>query len=212
MVRNSVPAAIIHCCRAEEARMASGLTAGAIPGDTMALGQGEAYMVAPGVMPVRITVPRLEAADLVEVARMASAQRSNGAGGNRLENPFFGAITPPRTLFLDAPARDVENGKSDLVSAVSRAGARARVGDVLADQIIAMWRSGKKIPAIAKALYPPPVGQERLTGPRYYAATDEISEVLQEHTERMERLAQPALTVLPMPESPAGDSAEEEDR
>lgn len=208
MVRNSVPAAIIHCCRAEEARMASGLTAGAIPGDTMALGQGEAYMVAPGVMPVRITVPRLEAADLVEVARMAAAQRGNGAGGNRLENPFLGAITPPKTLFLDAPARDVENGESDLVSAVSRAGARARVGDALADQIIALFIEGRKIPAIAKALYPPKVGQERLTGPAYYKATDEVTEVIHEWSMARE---QPALTVTRI-ESPAGYSGEEEDR
>jgi hypothetical protein len=198
MVRDVLSAGIIHRCRTIDARMVSGMRSASLPEGINTLEQGEAVVFAPGVGPVRLNIPRLEADDLVEVARMAAAQRSNGASGNRLENPFFGAITPPKTLFLDAPTRDVGNGESDLVSGVSRAQARARVGDALADQIIAMWRSGKKIPAIAKALYPPAVGQERLTGPRYYAATDEVTEVVHEWSMARE---QPTLAILPM-ESP----------
>jgi hypothetical protein len=176
--------------------MVSGMRSASLPEGITTLEQGEAVVFAPGVGPVRLNIPRLEADDLAEVARMASAQRGNGDRLTISNTPDF-AFRGPITRVLDVPAPPRISAGSDLVSDVPRAGARVRVGSNRADEIVSMFLGGHKVAAIAKALYPPPVGKERLTGGPWTAATDEITEVLREH---MERNARPALTV--MTESP----------
>jgi hypothetical protein len=206
MVRNSIPAAILHNCRSVDARAASGLRSANIPDGVEMLGQGEAFMVAPGVSAVRITVPRLEADDLVEVARLAAAQRGNGLG-NGADLRFLRQGTAVGTTIMEAAVPARISAGSEYESAVPRAGARARVGDERADKIIAMLTAGKKIPAIAKALYQPTVGTERLVGNAYYAATDEVTEVIAEWVAaKAQTETQPPLTILPM-----DDEAKESD-
>jgi hypothetical protein len=198
MVRDVLSAGIIHRCRTIDARMVSGMRSASLPEGINTLEQGEAVVFAPGVGPVRLNIPRLEADDLAEVARMASAQRGNGGRLTISNTPDF-AFRGPITRVLDVPAPPRISAGSDLVP---RACARVRVGDGRADEIVSMFLGGHKVAAIAKALYPPPVGKERLTGGPWTAATDEITEVLREH---MERSANPALTVMPM-----DDEAKEE--
>jgi hypothetical protein len=178
MVRNSVPAAIIHCCRADEARMVSGLRGDSIPGDTMALGQGEAYMVAPGVGPVRITVPRLEAADLVEVARLAAAQRRNGgrlvigavpgAAAGAEENPL---------LLRSGPAPATGSFEYGAVAPSRARALEARVLDCL--------HEGRTVPQIVEYVYQ----VNRSRGTKYAEATAEVMAIIREAT-------RPALTVV----------------
>ena len=87
-LRNPLPAAIVHRCRPDEARMLSGLPAASLPSDVHELAPGEAYVVGLGDAVQRVRVPRLEAGS-------GWVRDGFATGSERVPGGFAEALTLP---------------------------------------------------------------------------------------------------------------------
>lgn len=150
--RNTLASAYIFRCRRQEAAMLTGLNADILPGDTLALGKGEAYLLDSHGSARRVCVPHLTPHDMARVGGML-------ADINRPGKPPIGFRVPATApLPITPSARAVEGAtrRSDEgapVQAPSTAAARTRSYTPEQARALALFRGGMGIHEVVKEVW-----------------------------------------------------------
>jgi hypothetical protein len=190
-IRNLLPATLIHRSRQDDARMVSGLRGDAIPEAVAELGPGQAYLVAPGVVPVLVGVPLLEQADITEVANRVRAAREAVVLGTAPENRSGTALGTAPGGSWTAPAgpwgdrsEDRSSDRSVFESSL-RSGSGGPSPEAERATVLELLQQGATVPAIVERVY----GVGRSRGTKYAEATVRVMAILRD-------AARPPLVVL----------------
>lgn len=173
-LRDSLASCYLHRLRPAQARMLSGLTADDLPDDILELPPGGAYLLSTRGELQRLTIPRMDPADVVTVARMLTDNAPTMAALRPVARPENGPAVE-----LDDGA---ELGEIRPDSGQNQAGAAAaytapqsgKAPSAEAAQVAALFLSGVEPAQIVKQLY----GLGSKAGAPYQKALREVHDKL----------------------------------
>lgn len=151
-LRNTLSSNYVYRSRPEEARMLTGLRAASLPGDTLTLQPGEAYLLDTRGSLTRVRIPMMSSDDLASVG----AWLSNGHETSFQPMGFRPAVKPAKK-----PDETQERNPEKLITQPNIAAPETM-------RILSLFQEGKSIGEIVRAVF------GDVSGPRYNKLRDQV--------------------------------------